>query len=124
PLSDKEKAELEEKNLMDTHGFSGEGAELETVSEPSGEETGTEQPVGTEAEGENVEEVHEEAEQPWKDFDIDPNTGYAVDPNTGAYVDPVTGATIGLNENLPGGEAPVTADQDASAIGDAPDIIY
>ena len=124
PLSDKEKAEIEEKNLMDTHGFSGEGIELETVSEPSGEASGAEQTETTVTEGENAEEIHEEAEQPWKDFDIDPNTGYAVDPNSGAYVDPVTGATIGLNENLPGGEAPVTADQDASAIGDAPDIIY
>lgn len=31
----------------------------------------------------------------WKDFPIDPVTGYAVDPESGAYVDPVTGAVLG-----------------------------
>lgn len=41
--------------------------------------------------------------EPWKDFPIDPATGYAVDPNTGAYVDPVTGAVYG--ESFEGGEA-------------------
>lgn len=32
--------------------------------------------------------------EPWKDFEIDPDTGYAVDPNTGALVDPETGVTV------------------------------
>lgn len=116
PLSDKEKAELEEKNLTDTHEFNTAAPEgTETMEDASLEET----PEETQA----PEEVHEEPEEPWRDFAIDPDTGYAVDPNTGAYVDPQTGATIGLNENLPGGGAPVTADQDDSAIGDAPDQI-
>lgn len=52
----------------------------------NGEDTGE----GTGEEGENKPYV-----EVWKEFPIDPETGYAVDPNTGAFVDPVTGATIG-----------------------------
>ncbi len=116
PLSDKEKAELEEKNLTDTHEFAaGASSETETMEDASLEETPEETPA--------PEEVHEEPDEPWRDFAIDPDTGYAVDPNTGAYVDPQTGATIGLNENLPGGGAPLTADENGSAVGDAPDPI-
>lgn len=116
PLSDKEKAELEEKNLTDTHEFAaGASSETETMEDVSLEETPEETPA--------PEEVHEEPDEPWRDFAIDPDTGYAVDPNTGAYVDPQTGATIGLNENLPGGGAPLTADENDSAVGDAPDPI-
>ena len=116
PLSDKEKAELEEKNLTDTHEFAaGASSENETMEDASLEETPEETPA--------PEEVHEEPDEPWRDFAIDPDTGYAVDPNTGAYVDPQTGATIGLNENLPGGGAPLTADENGSAVGDAPDPI-
>ncbi|MCR4596451.1 MAG: cell division protein FtsI [Lachnospiraceae bacterium] len=116
PLSDKEKAELEEKNLTDTHEFAaGASSETETMEDVSLEETPEETPA--------PEEVHEEPDEPWRDFAIDPDTGYAVDPNTGAYVDPQTGATIGLNENLPGGGAPLTADENGSAVGDAPDPI-
>ncbi|MCX4351158.1 MAG: penicillin-binding transpeptidase domain-containing protein [Lachnospiraceae bacterium] len=44
--------------------------------------------TGTEGEGEPYREV-------WKDFPIDPVTGYAIDPDTGNYVDPVTGAVLG-----------------------------
>ena len=116
PLSDKEKAELEEKNLTDTHEFAaGASSETETMEDVSLEETPEETPA--------PEEVHEEPDEPWRDFAIDPDTGYAVDPNTGAYVDPQTGVTIGLNENLPGGGAPLTADENDSAVGDAPDPI-
>lgn len=116
PLSDKEKAELEEKNLTDTHEFAaGAASGEETMEDVSLEETPTETPA--------PEEVHEEPDEPWRDFAIDPDTGYAVDPNTGAYVDPQTGATIGLDENLPGGGAPLTADENDSAVGDAPDPI-
>ena len=116
PLSDKEKAELEEKNLTDTHEFAaGAAQDAEGMEDASLEETPAETPA--------PEEVHEAPDEPWKDFAIDPDTGYAVDPNTGAYVDPHTGATIGLDENLPGGGAPLTADQDGSAIGDAPDPV-
>lgn len=53
---------------------------------------------GGEGQGENPEgegggeDTHREV---WKDFPIDPATGYAVDPNTGNYVDPDTGAVLG-----------------------------
>ena len=93
-LSEKEIAELEalEIEIMtppepeeNTEGAA-EGENPDGSSENSenaGEDTG---------EGENEQEEYVEV---WKDFPIDPATGYAVDPNTGNYVDPVTGATIG-----------------------------
>lgn len=66
-------------------GGSGEGSE---GSQNGGGEGENPEGTGTEGEGEPYREV-------WKDFPIDPVTGYAVDPNTGNYVDPVTGAVLG-----------------------------
>ena len=108
-LSDKERAELEEKNLMDTLAYNNSLAVDETTEEGSGDEEDTTEVV----------EEHEPAPQPWKSFDIDPNTGYAVDPNTGDYVDPVTGAVIGLEQDLPENGMPTGGAE--SAVGDAPE---
>ena len=128
-LSEKEIAELEEKNLADTRAYN-EGinitADQETDADsdngasdnaaaPAAETSGTED--GGDA---SLEEAPHVNAEPWKEFDIDPNTGYAVDPNSGAYVDPVTGATIGLDENLPDANI-LEYNADESAVGDAPD---
>lgn len=93
-LSEKEIAELEALEI-----------EIMTPPEPEENTEGTaegENPDGTSENGENAgedtgegENEQEEYVEVWKDFPIDPATGYAVDPNTGNYVDPVTGATIG-----------------------------
>ena len=115
PLSDKEKAEIEEKNLMDTHGY-----DVNINDAEAGENLESTEAVETESDIPE-EEINKEPNEPWKEFAIDPNTGYAVDPNTGAYVDPVTGATIGLEENIPDLEAPEGALPDQSAIGDSPE---
>lgn len=84
-----------EPSESETEEEEGEDKDAGTEGENSGEpETGAENPE----EGETVPEYKEV----WKDFPIDPATGYAVDPNTGDYVDPVTGTTIGgsyLGEN-------------------------
>lgn len=117
-LTEKEKAELEEKHLADTTALNNamsDDSETVTVTTSDGEGT---------VESTNNEEAQEEIpphEEVWKTFDIDPNTGYAVDPNTGAYVDPVTGATIGGLANLPETGAPIGGNSDTSAIGDEPD---
>ena len=89
-LSEKEIAELEalEIEIM-TPPEPEENIEGD-VGEENAEEEGTEE--GNEG---GKEEEQEEYVEIWKEFPIDPVTGYAVDPNTGNYVDPVTGATIG-----------------------------
>lgn len=134
-LSEKEIAELEEKNLADTRAYNeGLGNTAETTGETENvtndasddsaagsENTSDQSDAGNETPAEE-EIVNEE---PWKDFVIDLSTGYAVDPNTGAYVDPVTGATIGLDANLP--ETDIldnTAEDSASAVGDSPEGEY
>lgn len=118
-LSDKEKAELEEKGLLDTTSYNGMGEVTEESENTQNTENADQTNVET-MEDSSLEEVPE-AYEPWKDFDIDPNTGYAVDPNTGAYVDPQTGATIGLVEDIPDMGVPAGANGTDSAIGDAPD---
>lgn len=109
-LSDKERAELEEKNLANTIKYNN-----------SDEEISSEENLESETSTEETEEVHEAAPQPWKDFPIDASTGYAVDPNTGDYVDPVTGAVIGLEQDLPETGVLNNNNTDGTAIGDAPD---
>jgi len=94
-LTDKEREELEQLQIeIRTPVVSEEDT---TAEGEDGENTGD-----TTAEGDGTTEETPRNE-PWKDFPIDPATGYAVDPNTGAYVDPVTGAVYG--ESFEGGEA-------------------
>lgn len=67
----------------------------ETAEDEEGENNEETQAGDQEGAGNTVDEEGEEYEEIWKDFPIDPATGYAVDPNSGNYVDPVTGAVIG-----------------------------
>lgn len=100
-LTDKEREELEalqveimmpavvndgEEETADGEGISADGSQ-------EGEEQSESQSPDDASEGEDAEQ--EEYIEVWKEFPIDPVTGYAVDPNTGNYVDPVTGAVIG-----------------------------
>lgn len=110
-LSDSEREELETLKIEimtpppseegDTpEGEDGEGGEGEgTAGSGEGEGTagGSEgTPEGGESEnGAGGEATPTPVSEVWKDFPIDPETGYAVDPNTGAYVDPETGAVLG-----------------------------
>ncbi len=88
-LSEKEIQELEELKI-----------EIMTPPATEGEEEGT-HGEGEAPEGEGGQEPSQDGEEGaasreiWRDFPIDPETGYAIDPNTGAYVDPETGATLG-----------------------------
>ena len=40
-------------------------------------------------------EEQPQPDQSWKNFPLDPETGYLVDPETGAYVDPELGTVVG-----------------------------
>ena len=99
-LTDKEREELEALKIeimtpaagQEGEDSSGENASGESPEGEGGEGTAGAEP-GTEGEGEG--EGSKPRQEPWKDFPIDPETGYAKDPDTGAYVDPETGAVLG-----------------------------
>lgn len=99
PLSDKEKAELEELR--------------EKMVTSAVVEEETEQAEGEEAEEEAVEGASEEETQAqsedsssiWESFDVDGATGYYIDPNTGNLIDPNSGHAFG-GDDLPDFEGP------------------
>lgn len=70
-----------------------EGDDPEGESSEEGE--GSQEGDNGEESGEGGEEV--KADDSWKSFPLDPETGYLVDPNTGNYVDPETGAVYGFS---------------------------
>lgn len=95
-LTEKEREELE-------------ALQIEIMTPP---ETGATKEGDTDTEGENSGENQEAVDgqsggedtqtpeqtprpEPWKEFSIDPATGYAIDPATGNYVDPETGFVYG-----------------------------
>lgn len=106
-LSDKEKKELEEKQLADTLYYSqsvsgNEAPEVDENGNPistvSGDESGE-----TLTEGDNGDtngtgddqQPEATSSQAWKNFPVDPETGYLKDPDTGNLVDPDTGHVMG-----------------------------
>ena len=82
--------------------------ESESTQSGQGEEASDNAGDNTEAgndqegaqESETTQDTHSEA---WRDFPIDPETGYAKDPNTGALVDPETGNVVSSGGNAPAG---------------------
>ena len=105
-LTDEERAELEELQIEIRTADTSEEETTEEGDETSGD---------TETQDETTEETTRE--EPWKEFPIDPETGYAIDPNTGAYVDPVTGAVYG--ESYEGGETDEESDQEETDTSEA-----
>lgn len=94
-LSEKERKELEEKQLADTLLYTQSTTkqeESEEAAQTGADENNEESPQQEEQEQQEQKDTHSEA---WKDFPIDPETGYAVDPNTGELVDPETGHVMG-----------------------------
>lgn len=101
-LSEKEIEELEALQIeimtpvAPKEGDTPEGAPDGTPENGEGAEGGQSGPAqGENPEGAGTEEGAQPLREVWKDFPIDPVTGYAVDPATGNYVDPVTGAVLG-----------------------------
>lgn len=93
-LSDKERQELEEKQLEITNHYTSKTDQSE--SEDTGD---ADMGEANENDADETKEGDEEKKvnSPWKDFPIDPATGYAVNPETGEKVDPDTGQVIGEN---------------------------
>ncbi len=95
-LSDKEREELEQLQIQIRTPEGVKEQELDEEGnpiDPEDTEEDTEAGEGQEEpEGEEEDTVDREV---WKDFPIDPATGYRVDPATGNYYDPDLGTLIG-----------------------------
>lgn len=109
-LSEKEIAELEEKKLQDTIIMQQKAEEINGEAS-DGEETTGEEGEGTEENSDNTDNPEQEEEklerqEPWRDFPIDPETGYAIDPNNGYYVDPETGTVVSGLDEIPSEKTP------------------
>ncbi len=82
-------------------GTSGEGGEAGGGSSGTSEENAPPGENSDETSGENGEgDTRSDA---WKDFPIDPETGYAKDPETGKLVDPATGHVVAGGNSTPAG---------------------
>ena len=94
-LSDAERKELDELNMAITSQYTQtpEGDALENAEGQGSGGNG-----GTVAGSQN---------QPWKNFPVDPVTGYYVDPSTGEQYDPKTGMVIDGSESVVDPNIPV-----------------
>lgn len=109
-LSDKEREELEQLQIQIR---TPQGAEEEPALDEDGNPIDPEGGEGSES-GETPKEgeagSEEQTEEPpqrdesWKNFPLDPETGFLVDPETGAYIDPELGTVMGGGSLL--GETP------------------
>ena len=94
-LSDKEREELEQLQIQirqpQTTDTEEEGEEGEPVQEGDSGTSGNEGDSAQGEEGGEEPKVNEE----WKNFPVDPETGYLVDPTTGNYLDPLLGTVMG-----------------------------
>lgn len=95
-LTEKEKKELEEKQLEITNHYISQTEQKDLIETSEGESSASEG-VDSNADGTDEGDEEKKANAPWKDFPIDPATGYAVNPETGEKVDPDTGQVIGEN---------------------------
>lgn len=100
-LSEKEVAELEERQLANTLAY---GKNEESSEESEGEEQ-TGESNTEEGQGENTLPQEGDAADPgigqpvWMSFPVDPDTGYRVDPTTGNQLDAKTGELIGITQD-------------------------
>lgn len=121
-LSDKEREELEQLQIQirQPQTTDEEGEELDEEGNPIPPKEGQEGETGEGAPAEGEEGGEEEqpkVNEEWKNFPVDPATGYLVDPTTGNYMDPQLGTVMGGGSLLGEGteEAPesVTGEEPA-----------
>ena len=85
-LSEKEIAELEERQLAITNQY----------GSPDGDEDESDE-AGEGQEGDGTAQDPNAGNPPWMSFPVDPATGHLVDPETGEHLDPETGWPIGTD---------------------------
>lgn len=97
-LSDKEREELEQLQIqIRTPQGTEEEPLLDEDGNPIDPEDGENGETPKEGEGEGGEKTEDQSQpdESWKNFPLDPETGYLVDPATGAYIDPELGTVMG-----------------------------
>ncbi len=109
-LSDEERAELEEMQLQITmqqnvveEGVEGSEDGSTEGTQENGENSEGENDTG-EASGEEESSEETVDTDRWKEFPVDPETGYLKDPATGNLVDPETGAVMNGGSLISGSE--------------------
>ena len=115
-LSESEITELQERQLAITNQYAANTGEDAETSDT--EETGDNGKTG-----ENTEENNSEVDPiPWKNYPVDPDTGYLKDPSTGDLLDPTTGEIIqGNPDSIPqGAEDPLPENPQEGGVGDNP----
>lgn len=117
-LSDKEREELEQLQIQirQPQTADEEGEELDEEGNPIPPKEG-ESGEGEPVEGEEGGTEQPEVNDAWKDFPVDPATGYLVDPSTGNYLDPQLGTVISggslMEEETEGGSESGTGETPA-----------
>ena len=106
-LSEKEIQELAEKQIEITNQYTQKPEDGDTQN--NGDGTGTASDPADQTGGENT-GTGEGEESPttsedWRNYPVDPATGYLVSPIDGGLIDPVTGADVGGADTL--GDSPV-----------------
>ncbi len=83
-----------------------EEPQLDENGNPVAPESGDGTETANQGEGEGGEKTEEQPQpdESWRNFPVDPTTGYLVDPDTGAYIDPELGTVMGGGSLL--GETP------------------
>ena len=94
-LSDAERKELDDLHIAITNQYT-QTPEDDALQNTDGQDGGENK--GTDEGSQN---------QPWKNFPVDPATGYYVDPATGEQYDPKTGMTIDGSESVVDPNIPV-----------------
>ena len=115
-LSESEITELQERQLAITSQYA-------TNTGEDAEATNTEETGDNGATGENTEKNNSEVDPiPWKNYPVDPDTGYLKDPSTGDLLDPTTGEIIqGNTDSIPqGAEDPLPENPQEGGVGDNP----
>ena len=107
-LSEKEIQELAEKQIEITNQYTQKPEDGEDQNNGDGtgdgqtgdDQTGSEDGTGDAQGGDNT-----TPSEDWRNYPVDPATGYLVSPIDGGLIDPVTGADVGGDDSL--GDSPV-----------------
>ena len=107
-LSEKEIQELAEKQIEITNQYTQKPEDVENQNNGDGTgdgQTGDDQTGSGDGTGDAQGGDNTTPSEDWRNYPVDPATGYLVSPIDGGLIDPVTGADVGGDDSL--GDSPV-----------------
>lgn len=107
-LSEKEIQELAEKQIEITNQYTQKPEDVEDQNNGDGTgdgQTGDDQTGSGDGTGDAQGGDNTTPSEDWRNYPVDPATGYLVSPIDGGLIDPVTGADVGGDDSL--GDSPV-----------------